>query len=242
MRRMLLMSLVLVVGGCSGVASAEERAVEDARGKAQEVGQRLSSGRVRPAQDVGRLAGEMEGVEVMRVGGASTAGEGVGVVVRVSGSAFEKWPSGDEVTVVRCFELRFSTESAWGDGPRGVRCPAGEPVVFPPWPESPEIPDERLREVLPRVPRGGTVDERRVREAVASLGLGPGVHVEVGSGGGVVGVLLRVKPYRDDAFDCTLARVAPGRTDVWSPPRVQRMPGEGGCSVGNALRPLRPPH
>ncbi|WP_344457059.1 hypothetical protein [Actinocorallia aurantiaca] len=243
MRRFLLVSLALLLtGGCGLAPSAEERAAEDARDKARRVGQQLYSGRVRAAQDVAHLAGDIDGVEVMRVSGTTTAGDGAGVVVRLSGTSAQGRPSMESVTVVRCFELRFSTGSEGGDEPRDVECPAGEPLVFESWPKTPEIPDERLRKALPLVPRDGAVDEREVREAVASLGLDPAIHAEVKAENGVVGVLLRVKPYMNDAFDCTLARVAPGRTDVWSPPRIQRMPGEGGCFVSSALHPLRPPH
>ncbi|MGP4023861.1 hypothetical protein [Actinomadura sp. 3N407] len=60
--------------------------------------------------------------------------------------------------------------------------------------------------------------------------------------GDVVGVVLSVKPYLSEALDCVLARVAPGRTSVWSPPLIQRMPGEGGCGAGDAVHPLPPPH
>jgi hypothetical protein len=42
--------------------------------------------------------------------------------------------------------------------------------------------------------------------------------------------------------DCVLARVSPGTTEMWVPPRIQRMPGEGGCFVANALDPAPPPH
>ncbi|MEO3788205.1 hypothetical protein ABGB12_33175 [Actinocorallia sp. B10E7] len=148
------------------------------------------------------------------------------------------WPA----TAVRCFELRFSVKNDWDEEPLDADCPPGRPLTFEPWPKTPEIPDEKLDKALPHMPSGGEVDEREVREAVASLGLDPAVHVEIGSKDGVVGVLLRVKPYLSDAFDCTLARVAPGSTSVWSPPRIQRMPGEGGCFLGSALNPLRPPH
>lgn len=110
----------------------------------------------------------------------------------------------------------------------------GRPLAFKPWPKTPQIPYERLRKALPRVPRGGTVDEREVRDAVAALHLDPAIHTDIRAQDGVVGVSLLVKPHLDDAFDCTLARVAPGGTDVWSPPRIQRMPGEAGCDVGNA--------
>ncbi|MFC9759713.1 hypothetical protein [Streptomyces sp. NPDC056921] len=37
--------------------------------------------------------------------------------------------------------------------------------------------------------------------------------------------------------DCLLARVGPGATEVWVPPRIQRMPGDGGGTAGNAPDP-----
>jgi len=107
---------------------------------------------------------------------------------------------------------------------------------------TPEIPYERLREALPRVPRGGRVDESKVRSAVASLHLDPAIRTDVQAQGGIVGISLTVKPYLADALDCVRARVAPGSTNVWSPSRIQRMPGEGGCDVGNAIHPMPPPH
>ncbi|GAA4633528.1 hypothetical protein GCM10023196_071400 [Actinoallomurus vinaceus] len=223
--------------------SPKDKATDDARDRARRVGNRLYSGSVRPAQDVGHLADDIEGVDVMRVTGTTTTqGDGVGVVIRVSGTASKDWLEPEEITVVRCFELRISPKTEWGDEPRDVDCPRGRPLTFKPWPKSVEIPYERLRKALPRVPRGGTVDERKVRGAVASLHLDPAIHTEVQAEEGVVGVSLRVKPYLDDALDCALAQVAPGRTSVWSPPKIQRMPGEGGCGVGNAIHPMPPPH
>lgn len=144
--------------------------------------------------------------------------------------------------MVRCFELRFSPRTEGGAEPHDIGCPPGRPLTFKPWPKTPRIPDERLREALPRVPRGGTVDERKVRGAVASLHLDPAIHSDFTAEEGVVGVSLRVKPYLDDALECVLARVAPGRTEVWSPARIQRLPGEGGCDAGNAVHPMPPPH
>jgi len=72
--------------------------------------------------------------------------------------------------------------------------------------------------------------------------LDPAIRGDFTAEEGVVGVSLRVKPYLDDALECVLARVAPGRTEVWSPARVQRLPGEGGCDAGNAVHPMPPPH
>ncbi|GAB3978240.1 hypothetical protein GCM10029978_070370 [Actinoallomurus acanthiterrae] len=234
---------LFLVGGCGVMPSAENKATDDARDKARRVENRLYSGGVRSAQDMGHLADDVEGVDVMRVTGTTTArGDGVGVIIRVSGTASKGWVEPEEITVLRCFELRFSPKTSWGTEPRDVECPPGGPLTFTPWPKGPEIPYERLRKALPRVPRGGAVDERKVREAVASLHLDPAIHADVQAAEGVVGVSLLVKPYLGDALDCVLARVAPGRTDVWSPSRIQRMPGEGGCDVGNAVHPMPPPH
>ncbi|MFE7415240.1 hypothetical protein ACFU5W_33020, partial [Streptomyces laurentii] len=42
-------------------------------------------------------------MEVMRVAGTSTHdGKGVDVIVRVSGSAYDKWPDHEKITATRC--------------------------------------------------------------------------------------------------------------------------------------------
>ncbi|MFF9127926.1 hypothetical protein ACF09J_32505 [Streptomyces sp. NPDC014889] len=38
------------------------------------------------------------------------------------------------------------------------------------------------------------------------------------------------------------AHLIPGATKVWAPPRIQQMPGESCCTVGNALDPAPAPH
>ena len=68
------------------------------------------------------------------------------------------------------------------------------------------------------------------------------ITTEVKTEDGRVGILLSPPMYRYEPVDCVLAVVEPGETNVWMPSRIQRMPGEGGCSVGNALHPLPPPH
>jgi hypothetical protein len=233
----------VLAGACGVLPSPEKAATDDARDNARRVANRLYGSRVWTAQDVGHRADDIDGVEVMRVTGTTTAKrDGVGVVIRVSGTTANDGQEPREVTVVRCFELRISPRTQWDAEPREVNCPPGRPLTFTPWPKTPQIPDERLRKVLPRVPHGGTVDEQRVREAVTSLHLDPAIHTDITAEDGMVGVSLRVKPYLDDALDCVLAQVAPGRTSVWSPMRIQRMPGEGGCDVGNAIHPMPPPH
>ncbi|WP_406016269.1 transposase domain-containing protein [Streptomyces sp. NBC_00984] len=97
-------------------------------------------------------------------------------------------------------------------------------------------------EVGYRVPEGGRVDEAEVRRGLAALNPHPAIRTEVKADGGRVGVLLSVKGNGFDAQDCLLARVGPGATEVWVPPRIQRMSGEGGCTVGNALDPKPSPH
>ncbi|MGO4755041.1 translation initiation factor IF-2, partial [Streptomyces sp. 2MCAF27] len=115
-------------------------------------------------------------------------------------------------------------------------------LTFAPPPETPRLPYEEIRAKLPRVPEGGRVDEAEVRRTLAALDLDPAIRTEVKADGGRVGVLLLVKGNGFDAQDCLLARVGPGATEVWVPPRIQRMPGEGGCTVGNALDPKPSPH
>ncbi|QKG21788.1 translation initiation factor IF-2 [Actinomadura verrucosospora] len=252
MRRLVitLSAAGLALAGCGGApfsasgGSAEENAVKDARKNADKAGDKLYSSRVWPAQDVAHHAARLDGVEVMKVTGTSTAGRGIRLVLRTSGTG-ATWDDDEPVTVKRCYELRFSTTTEWGRyGTHEVACPPGAPLTFKPWPKTPKIPTERLRKALPRVRPGGRVDEAKVRAAIASLHLDPGIRVEVQRKGDVVGVALTVRPYPylDDALDCTLARVAPGSTSTFVPSRMQRMPGEGGCDVGNAIDPEPPPH
>ncbi|WP_344396301.1 translation initiation factor IF-2 [Streptomyces vastus] len=210
---------------------------------ARKAGERLNSQRPRTAAEVGRSASGIDGVEILRVTGTSTHdGDSVDVIVRTSGSAYTGRLDPEEVTVRRCFAVRVSPKSEWGEDPRNVDCPDGPPLTFAPPPEPPRLPYEDLRAKLPRVPEGGLVDEAEVRRTLAALDLHPAIRTEVKADGGRVGVLLSVKGNGFDPQDCLLARVGPGATEVWVPPRIQRMPGEGGCTVGNALDPQPAPH
>ncbi|MEU6882449.1 translation initiation factor IF-2 [Streptomyces sp. NPDC046712] len=244
MRRLLLLApLLLFTVGCGVVQSSEDEATYAAREVARKAGERLYGQRPRTAEEVGRSASGIDGVEVLRVTGTSTHdGDGVDVVVRTSGSAYDAWFDPDVVVMRRCFAVRVSPKSEWGEDPRDVDCPDGPPLKFAPPPEPPRLPYEQLRAKLPRVPKGGRVDEAEVRRTLAALDLDPAIRSEVKADGGRVGVLLSVKGNGFDAQDCLLARVGPGTTEVWVPSRIQRMPGEGGCTVGNALDPAPPPH
>lgn len=244
MRRLLLfVPLLLITVGCGVMPSSEGEATDVARAVARKAGERLYGQRERTAEEVGRAASGIDGVEVLRITGTSTHdGDGVDVVVRTSGSAYEGWLAPEEVVVRRCFEVRVSPRSEWSEDPRDVDCPDGPPLTFAPLPEPPRLPYEELRAKLPRVPEGGRVDEAEVRRTLAALNPPPAIRTEVKADGGRVGVLLSVKGDGFDAQDCLLARVGPGATEVWVPPRIQRMPGEGGCTVGNALNPKPSPH
>ncbi|MEV7526629.1 translation initiation factor IF-2 [Streptomyces sp. NPDC091371] len=244
MRRLLLLApLLLFTAGCGVVQSSEDAATDAAREVARKAGERLYGQRPRTAEDVGRSASGIDGVEVLRVTGTSTHdGDGVHVVVRTSGSAYSRWLDPEELAVRRCFVVRVSPKSEWREDPRDVACPDGPPLTFPPAPEPPKLPYEQLRAKLPRVPEGGRADEAEVRRTLAALDLDPAIRIEVKADGGRVGVLLSVKGNGFDAQDCLLAQVGPGASKVWVPPRIQRMPGEGGCTVANALDPIPLPH
>ncbi|MFD5010702.1 translation initiation factor IF-2 [Streptomyces chartreusis] len=244
MRRLLLLApLLLFTVGCGVVPSSEDEATDAAREAARHAGEVLYGQRPRTAEEVGRSASGIDGVEVMRVTGTSTHdGDGIDVIVRTSGSAYNEWRDPQEVTVRRCFAVRVSPKSEWREEPRDADCPQGPPLTFTPPPEPPQLPYEELRAKLPRVPEGGRADEAEVRRTLAALDLDPAIRTEVKADGGRVGVLLSVKGNGFDPQDCLLARVAPGANQVWVPSRIQRMPGEGGCSIANALDPMPAPH
>ncbi|MEV0193548.1 translation initiation factor IF-2 [Kitasatospora purpeofusca] len=209
---------------------------------AAKVGQVLYGQRPRTAEEVGRAAAGIRGVEVLRLMGASTLnGDGIAMIVRTSGSATDGWPEPQPISVRRCFTVRVSPRSERGEQPRRVDCPDGPALAFAAPPESPRLPYEELRAGLPQVPEGGRVEEAEVRRALAALDLPPAIRTEVKSDGARVGVLLAVESNGFDAQDCLLAVVSPGRTDAWIPPGIHRMPGEGGCTVNNALNPSRAP-
>jgi hypothetical protein len=149
----------------------------------------------------------------------------------------------ETVTVHHCFELVFRESVRDGLDRKAMRCPPGPRLTYGPWPKQPEVPGRvfaMLEQRLPRVPLGAVVDETRVRAVVAGLHLPSEVRTLVASDGGVVGVSLQAGS--GENLDCVLARVAPADTRVWSPSRIQRMPGEGGCDVGAAITPQQPPH
>ncbi|MFJ6439632.1 translation initiation factor IF-2 [Streptomyces sp. NPDC091649] len=245
MRRLLPLAplLLLTVSACGVLQSSESEAADSARDTARKAGERLYSQRPRTAEEVGYAASGIDGVEVLRVNGTSTHdGDGVHVVVRTSGSAYNQRLDPDPVTVRRCFEVRVSPKSEWREDPRDVGCPDGPRPTFAPPPEPPRLPSEELRAELPRVPEGGRAEEAGVRRALAALDLDPAIRTEVRADGGRIGVLLSVRGNGYDPQDCLLARVAPGATEVWVPSRIQRMPGEGGCTIENALERMPPPH
>ncbi|MEU0133930.1 translation initiation factor IF-2 [Streptomyces sp. NPDC006296] len=245
MRRILLLAplLLLTVGCGTVVRSSADEATDSAREVARKAGERLYGQRPRTAEEVGRSAAGLDGVEVLRVTGTSThEGDGVDVVVRTSGTAYNGWLDPQEVDAQRCFTLRVSPAAEWDEDPVDVDCPDGPALTFARPSAPPRLPAEELRAALPQVPEDGEADEAEVRGALAGLDLPPSVRTEVKTDDGRIGVILSVQGNGFDPQDCVLARVGPGDTVVWVPPTVQRMPGEGGCTVGNALDPAAVPH
>ncbi|MFJ5933426.1 translation initiation factor IF-2 [Streptomyces sp. NPDC093071] len=243
-RPLLLLALFLIVVVYGVVHFSHDEGTASAREVARKASERLESQRPRTAEEVGYAASLFDRVEVMRVTGTSTHdGDGVHVIVRTTGYGYEgALLAAERYVVRRCFRVRVSPEAEWGAEPRKVDCPDGPALAFRPPPEPPRLPYEELRRKLPRVPKGGRADEAGVRRVVAALDMDPKIRTEVRADGDRVGVLLLVPGNGFDPQDCLLARVAPGDTSVWVPSRMQRMPGEAGCGVGNALDPAPPPH
>ncbi|RFU40827.1 translation initiation factor IF-2 [Actinomadura logoneensis] len=236
--------LVSSLTACGLTPTAENKAVSNARDTARRMSNVLIGARsLWRARDIGRRASEMKDAEVLKVSGTSRRdGDGVRLIIRVEGRATDAM-NADEVVARPCFEFRVSDRVEWDTTPPKVDCPPNPPLTFGPWPKDPELPSvARLRKAVPGVPKGGRADEAKVRRAVEALRLDPAIITEYLTQGDTVGVSLTVKPYLDGALDCVLVRVAPGRTDVFVPSTIQRMPGEGGCSAGNAISPMPPPH
>ncbi|MEV1069468.1 translation initiation factor IF-2, partial [Streptomyces sp. NPDC050263] len=198
--------LVLDVLGLSAGAARVRAGRRDGANVAcrgtRKAGERLYGQRPRTAEEVGRSASGIDGVEVLRVTGTSTHdGDGIDVVVRTSGSAYNGLLDPEEVAVRRCFAVRVSPKSEWREDPRDVDCPDGPPLTFAPPPEPPRLPYEELRAKLPRVPEGGRVNEAEVRRRLGALDLHPAIRTEVEADGGRIGVLLSVKGNGFDAQD-----------------------------------------
>lgn len=169
-RRLLLAPLLLFAVGCGVAQPSETEARDAAREVARKAGQRLYGQQPRTAEEVGRSASGLDGVEVLRVTGTSTHdGDGIGVVIRTSGSAYRGTLAPEEITVRQCFTVRVSPKSEWDEDPRDVDCTNGPALAFAPPPEQPRLPYEELRAKLPRVPEGGRADEADVRRTLAAL-------------------------------------------------------------------------
>ncbi len=133
MRRLLLLAPVLLALAYCGVfQSSEDEATDAAREVATKAGERLASQLPRTADEVGYSASHLDGVEVLRVTGDSTHdGDGVELIVRTSGMAYNGWFDVSEVMVQRCFTVRVSPSLWRGEEARDVDCPDGPPLRFP---------------------------------------------------------------------------------------------------------------
>ncbi|MEU3402220.1 translation initiation factor IF-2 [Streptomyces filamentosus] len=246
MRRLIwLAPLLLLVVGCGVMPSSKDKAMAAAREVARKANRQLqlSHQYMRTAEEVGRSASLQDGVTVLRVTGTSTYDEdGIQLVLRTSGSVNEGWLSAKQYTVYPCFTVRVSRLPDWDKDPQPVDCPDGPPLVFSPLSQPPRLPYKELHAALPRIPKGGQVDESEVRRSITSLYLDPSILIETKTDASRVGVLLLVPGNSFYEQSCLLARVAPGATEVWTPPRAQRIPDGDGCTIGNALNPKPLPH
>jgi hypothetical protein len=250
MRRTVIATLVItaLAAGACGTDSAEADAVDNARDNAKEISNAIYGTRLVKAGDIAHHVADLKGVEILNVSGATSSDSGgVRVVVRISGSSFRGeglFQTSGPVTVARCFELTFDGRRIeWDTIPPQVRCPAGAPLTFGPWPKPPPIPIERIEHALPKVnelPSGRGVEERDVRAAIAKLNLDPAIRIEVKTESDfAAGIAFVVDPVFPGApFDCILASVKPGETKAWV---LSRTPGAKGCEADDALQSTRRP-
>ncbi|MFD0427324.1 translation initiation factor IF-2 [Streptomyces zhihengii] len=243
MRRLLLLAPLLpFVVGCGVVVQLpEERAADAAQDVAVEAGGKLYGQRPRSAAEVGRSAAGIDGVEVLRVTGTSTHDDGIEVIIRTSGSAYGDRLDSQKTVVRRCFVLRVSSGTE-----RVGRPTASTARTALHWRSlrHPSLPS--ADRATPHAASPGAAERPRR----GGRGTPGGRCPRHGSG----------CPHRDEGRRRTGRPSPVGRrkrlrspelrprpcgarsTDVWTPPRAQRMPGEGGCTVGNALDPLPAPH
>ncbi|MBW8481447.1 hypothetical protein [Actinomadura parmotrematis] len=223
-RKTVIVAAVLAAAGC---ASPEGRAADRAADRAALVAHIVYDSAAVTAEEAGRRTARVRDVEVMRASGTGD----VRVVIRLAGTASQGWADPQPVAVKRCFELRFGPRAEYDRAPDEVPCPRTPPITYAPLPPAPELPVEALRRALPKVPRGGAVDEAKVRAAVGGLRMDARIRREVRRSGDAVRVRLLGPHEGDGPLDCVLGSVEPGVTRVWVPSRVQRMPGEGGCAL-----------
>ncbi|MGI5207409.1 hypothetical protein ACQEU6_38250 [Spirillospora sp. CA-108201] len=230
----------LAAASCAD-ATAEENAADDARGKAERVGNAMYGTRLAKADDIGHHIADLKGVEVLRVSGADTgAPGGVRVIVKVSGTAQQSeglFHGPGRVTVDRCYDLAFDGElGEWDTVPPRTPCPGGAPPTFAPWPEGPPLSAARIARALPKVntlPSGRGVEEKDVRVALANLALHPAIRIETEAESDfAVGVALIAGSAPPGEPHCVLAKVTPGKRKAWVLPRTETATG---CTAHSAL-------
>ncbi|MEU7005012.1 hypothetical protein [Nonomuraea sp. NPDC046570] len=246
MRRLLASLLALSLASVLVSCSADP-AEEAARFRADEIARQLGRGLSWNPEDIGHWlsrekdvtvysvtgtrysldSGEM-GRVVLRIRATATAGSGVRGIPRDKAHLATPVPP---LVAAPCFEISVSYADAEVDE---VGCPDGPPPVFRAPAEIPDRAHQWLKSRLPKAP-----DLQSARDAVRSLDLDDRIRVEVADINGVIGVALYERP-----GVCLFARVRSVGVEVWSPSRIQVMPGEGSCSAAEAASGFaqRPPH
>lgn len=256
--RALLVTVALVLLGLSGplglltrtpsqVALAGADAGRQAR-HAQRVADR-GAARVWSAEQLGRRAGAVPGVEVMSVTGVSTAhAYGVRVVIRVTGHA----RSGNVVTAVTsCFELRYGR--LYRRAVAATVCPDQPPLRYPPLPPGPGLPavgdlEARVSAALATVGQSatltGTLRAAALGTVVPGLHLAIGVKVGISTHADAAGLALDAYDPGTFTYSCVLVRAAATGVSAWqvAPPVPGQNPRCTGYAAAAGLgRPGGPP-
>lgn len=244
--RALLVAVALILLGLSGPLGFYDRvpspialAGADAGRQARHAQRVADEGvpHVWTAEQLGRQASTLPGVEVMSVSGASIAhAYGVRLVIRVIGHA----QAGKVVTEVpSCFQLRFGR--LYRRAVAATPCPDGTPLRYPPLPPAPTLPalrdlEARVTTALaatdPSTPLTGRLRATALSTVVPGLDLALGVRVGISAHADAAGLALDAYDPATYTYSCVLVQAAVAGVFAWQV--VPAAPGQDPRCTGYA--------
>lgn len=205
--------------------------------------------RVWTAEQLGRRASAVPGVELLSVSGVSTAhAYGVRLVIRVIGQA----QTGKVITEVPgCFQLRYGR--MYRRAVAATPCPDGSALRYAPLPVPPSLPtvrdlEERVAGALavfdPGTPLTGTLRATALTTVVPALHLALGVRVGISTHEDAAGLALDAYDPGTFTYSCVLVQAAVSGVSAWQVEPL--VPGQNPRCTGYAAaaglgRPGAPP-
>lgn len=230
-RRLAGLLVLLVVAGCSLGDTSAERLAKD---RAKLLGRELTIGKDRDDTALDLVSGVPVDQEVtfLQADGV-LRDKNVVIVARISARSSQSgWgPGPSEATL--CFRYRLGE---WGEGydrPKVIDCPAGPPLIPPPIPVPPSLPDDAVKRVTAALEGLQSDASVELVRAIVGANFGePGTTFDVLALEGWTGVAVQV------GNDCLLARVRGKTVEAWIPPAVTIQPGELTCTGDTAAQGL----